>query len=279
LRPSGAYTDDMGDFGHLTDLARDIRAAYVSPPDKETEARHLAAMAETVRAHADAELANQPRPRRRPRAWAIKEAFMTRTRTAALATKLAALTLVAVFATGGLAIAGVISLPNPLPDQASDRAEGVHDAIQGSDPSEERCAFGLSVAEAASDGHGNQPSSTDACEQEASQTEATADNGKSEQGDVEAQQNGAQPDPGAGREFGESISDRANGGEPQGGDGREFGESVSGEAKEFVDTPESQGGPETGETNSQEGQANAEEHAQGSPEAGQEKAGEHVPER
>ncbi len=272
----------MGDFDHLTDLAEDVRATYVVPPDEETESRHLAAMAEVARAHAEPELSKQPNPRRRSRARAFKGGLMIRTRIPALA----ALTLVAAFATGGLAAAGVISLPNPLPEQASDRAGAVHDEIQGSDPSEEHCAFGLSVAEAASNGHGSQPSSSDACDQEngADATEANTErgksgeeHGKSEEGDVEAQ--GAEPDTDAGQAFGDSVSDRAEGGEPQNGGGRDFGDSVSDEAKDLVDTPEPQGAPETGDTNSQEGQANAETHAQGGPETGQEKAGEHTPDR
>ena len=142
------------------------------------------------------------------------------------------------------------------------------------------------MAEAASNGHGNQPSSADACEQEngADQTEATSEHGESgeehgKSGDVEAQQNGADPDSDAGREFGDSVSDRARGGEPQGGDGREFGESVSGEAKELVGTPSRRAVRRPARAHSQEGQANVEEHAQGSPETGQETAGEHAPER
>ena len=293
MRPPGAYTDEMGDLDHLTELVHDVRAAYVVPPDEETESRHLAAMAEAVRAHTDLDLSNQTRPRRRPRTRAIKEALIMRTRTAALATKLASLTLVAAFATGGLAVAGVISLPNPLPDQASDRAKDVHDAIDGSNPAEERCAFGLAVAEAASDGNGDRPSSSDACEQENSSSQeakSEAERGKSgeehgksdaarENGDVETQQNGAHPVEGAGREFGDSVSDDATTGVPRDGGGRGFGESVSGGAKELVPRPTPPNGAETGETQSQEGQANGETRAQGGPETGQTIAGEHKPER
>ena len=308
MSPPGAYTDDMGDLPHmsdreidrllagkslddeapdeLADFVREVRGVYVAPPAKAIESRQVAAMAKVARVAANGDRTVRAQATRRRRTFAFKEALMTRTRTATTAVKLAALSAVAVLATSGLAAAGVIELPNPLPGQASDRAEGVHEAIQGSDPAAEHCAFGLSVAEAASNGHGNQPSSADACEQEngADQAAANGEHGKSgeehgKSGDVEAQQNGADPDSDAGREFGDSVSDRATGDEPQGGDGREFGESVSGEAKELVDTPEPQGGQETGETHSQEGQANTEEHAQGSPETGQETAGEHAPER
>jgi hypothetical protein len=52
-----------------------------------------------------------------------------------------------------------------LPTSASDRAEAVHDALeQGGDPGEERCAFGLGIAAAASDGHGQVPTAGEACE-------------------------------------------------------------------------------------------------------------------
>src|SRR6187200_938007 len=96
---------------------------------------------------------------------------MTRTRTATTAVKLAALTIVAAMAMGSLAAAGVIELPNPLPDQSSDKAQAVHEAIQGSDPAVE---------------HQNA-----AAQEENGKLESTED-----EGDVQAE--GADPQEGAG---------------------------------------------------------------------------------
>ena len=149
---------------------------------------------------------------------------MTRTRTATTAVKLAALTTVAALATGGLAAAGAIELPNPLPDQASDQADAVHEAIQGSDP---------------------------AAEHQNAAAEAQDENGKLESAEDDVDAQGADPQEGAGQAFGDSVSDRASGGEPK-ENGREFGESVSDEAQQLVPRPEPQGGPETGEENAQE---------------------------
>jgi hypothetical protein len=224
--------DDLTAFGDA------VRAAYLASPDEETKARHLSAMAEEARGVRHEVVTARG-------GHGLKEAAMTRFRNAALTAKLAALTLTAALATGGLATAGVISLPDSLPGSASDKAETVHDAIDGSDPSEERCAFGQEVAEAASDGKSDPQA--DAC----GDAGATAEDRGGKSGDVEAQQNGADPEEGAGREFGDSVSNRATGGEPK-EDGREFGDSVSDEAQQLVPRPEPQ--PESGETQSQQGQ-------------------------
>lgn len=259
MSPPGAYGDDMGDLPHmsdreidrlfagkdgeatdeLADFVSEVRAAYVAPPDKAIESRQVAAMAEMARVTADRKIAVRAEAPRRRRTLAFKEALMTRTRTATAAVKLAALTIVAALATGGLAAAGAIELPNPLPDQASDQAKAVHEAIQGSDPAAE---------------HGKLESAED-------------------EGDVQAE--GADPEEGAGQAFGDSVSDRASGGEPK-DNGREFGESVSDEAQQLVPRPEPQGGPETGEANAQEQET---PEPQGSRETGDEAAGTHVPER
>jgi hypothetical protein len=245
----------MGDLPDLNDreiedLVREIRAVYVLPPADATEARHLVAMASVTRVAADRDLTVRASAHRRRRTLAFKEALMTRTRTLTIAAKLAALSLVAAFATGGLAAAGVIDLPNPLPDQASDRSKAVHETIDGADPAE---STGLAI------GSDAQPESA------------------GDEGDVGAQANGAEPEEGAGQEFGDSVSDRASGGEPQEG-GSEFGESVSDEAKQLVPRPEPEplGGPETGETHSQQ---EITPEPQGGPETGEEKSGEHRPER
>jgi hypothetical protein len=229
------------EFAPFADL---VRQTYLARPDAATEARHLAAMADL--AH---DVDHEAIPVR-PQGRGLKEAVVTRFRTAAPAVKLAALTLFAALATGGLATAGVISLPNSLPGSASDRATAVHEAIEGVDPS----------AQAESDDPGVRVGPPE-------------DRGKPEttsEDDVEAQQNGADPEEGAGQAFGDSVSDRASGGEPKEG-GRDFGESVSEEAQQLVShpSPEAQGdaetGQETGETHSQAGRDIAESHDGGQP--------------
>jgi len=253
----------MGDLPHMSDhemtdelahFVGEVRATYVVPPAKAIESRQVAAMAEVARAAADREIPVRAEAPSRRRTLAFKEALMTRTRTATTAVKLAALTIVAALAMGSLAAAGVIELPNPLPDQSSDKSKAVHEAIQGSDP---------------------------ATEHQNAAAEAQGENGKLEstedEGDADAQ--GADPQEGAGQAFGDSVSDRASGGEPQEG-GREFGESVSDEAQQLVPRPEpqAQGSPETGEENSQAQETETPE-PQGSRETGDEAAGEHAPER
>ncbi|HET8820042.1 MAG TPA: hypothetical protein VFM57_00710 [Thermoleophilaceae bacterium] len=175
----------------------------------------------------------------------------------AVAGRIAALTLVIAPATGGLAAAGVISLPD-LPTAASDRAEAAHEAIgQGGDPAEERCAFGLGVAAAASDGQGQAPTASEACER--AESAGARDARKADRPERGAQRR----DQGAVTQnshssFGDSVSDRATSGEPK-NDGRAFGESVSGEAQEHAPAlpPQAQNAPETGEARSGQGQENA----------------------
>ena len=218
----------------LAPVAEAVREAYLTPPDEATEVRHLAAMAEAARVIQHEAIPVRSRTR------GLKEAVVTRFRTAALAAKLAALSLFAALMTGGLATAGVIDLPDSLPGTASDRAEAVHDAIDGTDPSETHPGTLIEPAE----GQGAQ---------------ASEEHGKSDESsgkNAEAQENGAD---GAGQAFGDSVSDRASGGEPK-DDGRTFGESVSGEAKNLGAEP--QGGPETGETHSQGNQETGETHSQ-----------------
>ena len=175
--------------------------------------------------------------------------------------------LVIVLATCGFAAAGVISLPD-LPSSASDRAEAVHDAIeQGGDPSEERCAFGLGVAAAASDGHGEAPTASEACEKAESardaRTQRKAERGAQRGGEGTVTQNSHSS-------FGDSVSDRATAGEPK-EDGRAFGESVSGEAKQHAPAlpPQAQNGPETGETRSEQGGENGQAFSEQGQETGE----------
>jgi hypothetical protein len=235
----GALGDDMGypQQDDLAPLADAVREAYLTPPDEATQARHLAAMAEAARV-----IQHETIPAR-PKARGLKGDLVTRFRTAAPAVKLAALTVIGAFATGGLATAGVIDLPDSLPGSASDRANAVHDAIDGVDASETHPGTLIEPADGANEA-------------------SSEEHGKS----AEAQQNGAD---GAGRAFGDSVSDRESGGETK-EDGSAFGDSVSEEAKNLVDHPEPQGSQETGsqetgETHSQQGQDIAESHGGGSP--------------
>jgi hypothetical protein len=256
------------DGDDLAGFVCDVRDTYLGPPDDATAVRHLAAMKEATHV-LDSAPAREARSNGTPRGrWAFGwRGAMTRMRTAALAAKLAAVTLVAALATGGLAAAGVISLPE-LPGAASDQAKSVHEAIEkGGDPTQERCAFGLQIAQAATDGQGDVPSAQEACEKANAKSEARGQRGKGtsarRNGDVGVQQNGAQPDPNKLRSFGDSVSDRATGGEPKQG-GRAFGESVSGDAQELVPhpTPQTGAGPQTGESHSQQGQQTGESHSQ-----------------
>jgi hypothetical protein len=217
----------------LTTVAETVREAYLTPPDEATEARHLAAMVEQARVISHEAITARPQRR------GLKEELVTRFRMAAPAAKLAGVTVIAVAMTGGLATAGVIDLPDSLPGSASDRADAVHEAIDGVDASETHPGTLIEPA--------------------SGQSQASSEeHGKS----AEAKENGAD---GAGQAFGDSVSDRASGGEPK-DDGRAFGESVSGEAKELVDQPEPttepQGSRETGETHSQTGQETGETHSQ-----------------
>jgi hypothetical protein len=243
----GEATDELPDF------VSEVRAAYVAAPARAIESGQVAAMAEIARVTATRDIAVRAEAPRRRRTLAFKEALMTRTRTATTAVKLAALTIVAALAMGSLAAAGVIELPNPLPDQSSDKANAVNEALQGSDPAAE-----------------HQNAAADA-QEENGKLESTED-----EGDVDAQ--GADPQEGAGQAFGDSVSDRASGGEPKEG-GREFGESVSDEAQQLVPRPEPQGGPETGEENAQQEETQETPEPQGSRETGEEAAGTHAPER
>lgn len=250
MSPSGALEDDMGisPQDELTPIAEPIREAYLTPPDEATEARHLAAMA------AEACVTQHEAIPARPEARGLKEVLVTRFRTAAPLAKLAALTIVAAFATAGLATAGAIDLPDSLPGSSSDRANAVHQTIEGVDASE--TAPGTLIEPAGGQGA----------------AAADEEHGKSEES-AQAKENGADSE---GAAFGDSVSDRATAGEPK-DDGRAFGDSVSEEAKQLGTDPASEpqgsretgethsqeGGSETGQTHSQEGQANAESHRGG----------------
>ena len=146
-----------------------------------------------------------------------------------------------------------------LPTSASDRAEAVHEALeQGGDSAGERCAFGLGTAAAASDGHGEVPTASEACGRAGSAANARAER-KADRPDRGAQRRrqGAVTPQNSHSSFGESVSERATSGEPK-NDGRAFGESVSEEAQEHAPAlpPQAQNGAETGEIRSEQGQEN-----------------------
>lgn len=184
--------------------------------------------------------------------------------------RIAALALVITLATGGLAAAGVVSLPD-LPTAVSDNAESVHEAIeQGGDPANERCAFGLGIAAAASDGHGEVPAASEACESGASGADARVERkaDRPERG-AQRRRQGAVPQD-SHRSFGDSVSERATSGEPQ-SDGRAFGQSVAEEAKELAPAPapQAQNGPESGETASEQGRENGQAFSEQGQETGE----------
>jgi hypothetical protein len=184
----------------------------------------------------------------------LKEATMTRIRTATLAAKLAAAALVAALATGGLAGAGVISLPG----ESSQTAKDAVPAETGSDASQQNVNIVVERGksnEARGNGNGK---------------------GSSAQGEVGTQQQGdhaAQPDPEDLREFGNRVSGDAQ-------DGGVDGQEIAGEAQNLVPRPgqqqAAQGSRETGESFSQQGQGTAQQGqgtGEGASQGGQEIAG------
>ena len=195
----------------------------------------------------------------------------TQTRKGAFAGRIAALALVIALATGGLAAAGAISLPD-LPTSASERAEAVHDAIEkGGDPGDERCAFGLGVAAAASDGHGQVPTASEACERAESAADRRAERkaDRPERG-AQGRRQGAVTTRDSHSNFGESVSERATAGVPK-DDGRALRKSVSDDAPGHAPAPppQAQNGPETGETHSEQGQENGQAFSEQGRETGE----------
>ena len=160
--------------------------------------------------------------------------------------QIAGLALATASTTAGLAVAGVVSLPD-LPEAASDRAESVHQTLeQGGHPGPAEQA-GQSEAGARS-------------ERRSDRRPDSATRARTER----ASQAGSHDD------FGESVSQRAMSGEPQ-EDGREFGESVSTEARERTPAPAPQAetGRETGQAIAEQGGANGQAPPAQGPETGQ----------
>lgn len=153
--------------------------------------------------------------------------------------------LLIALATGGLATAGVVSLPD-LPDAASDRAEAVHDALERGDRP--------GPASQASD------AAKARVERKADRSERGAQRGG--QGTVTTQNSH--------NDFGDTVSDRATAGEPK-EDGRAFGESVSGEAKQHAPAlpPQAQNAPENGEARSEQGGENGQAFSEQRQETGE----------
>jgi hypothetical protein len=180
LRDLDAYPNEMGSFSRMSVdvFARQVRAVYVERPGRATEARQLAAILEAVHGLTEAGV-----PVAAARADSNEQASTRRkillgNRRASLIARLAAVALLGVVTTAGLAFAGV-SLPEPakgvakalgLPNQdggpeasgqpsdlpANARGDEVTDFIHGAGATERGaeggCEFGQDVAEIASEG-------------------------------------------------------------------------------------------------------------------------------
>ena len=258
-------------------FARDLRDVYVTRPSEATQRRHLAAITELARSldHESASVS-----RRKP---------MLTSRLMARAAKTAACAASLVLATAGLAVAGV-ELPAPandafgklglsLPNQAgggdgsssaSERATEVHGVIDATPPGDRGCEFGHAVAGAA---RGS-----------ALPTQAQAACGHGEDGAArsdEARRRGhanargdsvGNSQSSAGRSFGEETSQRARGlGDATPEQRRQFGEDTSQGAQNLgadpaaaaPTPPAAEGGPETGQTHSEAGQATGDQASGG----------------
>jgi hypothetical protein len=234
-------TDDEQDE-RLAELLREMPTAFAAAPDTETESRHLAAITAAAR-----DLAHQDHSEPDPALGAKWRNTLSRNRRMIVTAKLAASALAVCAASAGLAVAGV-TLPDPasdvakaigLPNQADDKSDNAAD-IEGAEDVRQN-----SKPDTTSDGEGD---------------------------DVSTESHGE------GHGIGESVSDDAQ----QLGDAmseadtpeerkaiaEEFSNSVKEQARDRSRLPEqAQSAPESGETQSQDGQS-----------LGEEKADEHRPE-
>lgn len=264
----------------LAEFARDLRDVYVITPSEATQARHLAAITELARSLDDH---SASLPRRHP---------MLTSRPMVRAAKAAACAASLVLATAGLAVAGVelpapaneafgklgLSLPNQAggggdPTSTSGRAGDVKSVIDATAPGARDCEFGHAVAGAA---RGS-----------ALPTQAQAACGRGEDGAAgnhEAQGRGrghanaargesvGNSQSTAGRSFGEETSQRAQGlGDATPEQRRQFGDDTSEGAQDLGGdpaaaapaAPAAEGGPETGQTQSNVGQATGDQASGG----------------
>jgi hypothetical protein len=263
----------------LAGFARDLRDVYVTSPSEATQARHLAAITELARSLDD----HSASPSRRNR--------MLTSRPMMRAVKAAACAASLVFATAGLAVAGV-ELPAPandafgklglsLPNQAgggggsssaSEHATDVQSVIDATAPADRGCEFGHAVAGAA---RGSAlPTQAQAACGHGEHGAARSDEAQAEgRGHANARGDSAgNSQSTAGRSFGEETSQRARGlddATPE--QRRQFGDDTSGGAQDLGGDPQAaapappaaEGGPETGQTQSDAGQANGDQASGG----------------
>jgi hypothetical protein len=273
----------------LTGFARDLRDVYVTSPSEATQARHLAAIMELARSLDDDSASLS---RRNP---------MLTSRPMVRAAKAAACAASLVFATAGLAVAGVqlpapaneafgklgLSLPNQAgggggPSSTSERATEVHGVIDATAPGDRDCEFGHAVA-AAARGSALPTQAQAAC--------GHGEDGAARKNEAQARGRGHANAGGnsvgssqstAGRAFGEQTSQRSQGlgdAAPDQSDAasdqrRQFGEDTSVGAQELGSEPPAaplaapappapEGGRETGQTQSDSGQATGDQASGG----------------
>lgn len=273
-------TDQTPD-GLLAGFARDLRDVYVKTPSEATQARHLNAITELARSldHHSASLSRRN--------------SMLTSRPMVRAAKAAACAASLVFATAGLAVAGVelpapaneafgklgVSLPNQAggdgPSSTSGRASEVHGVIDATPPADRDCEFGHAVAGAAR-GSALPTQAQAACghgeDGAARRNEAqTRGHGHANAGGVSA----GNTQSAAGRAFGEETAERAQGlGDATPEQRRQFGEDTSEGAQQLGTEapaaplaapapPAPEGGRETGQTQSDAGQATGDQASGG----------------
>jgi hypothetical protein len=234
-RENGAAGDE------LAELLAGMKVAYVQAPNAQVTSAHLEAIvAEAVplRLAADAELESASRTNRPTRRFR-----MTPKRIALLP----AAALAALLSTAGLAAAGV-TMPSAarapfsavgiqLPNQA--RSSDVHAVIDATQPADRGCAFGQSVAGAASQGQSAAPGTP--CDKgvaashsqagEHSNTSGTSPAAREKTG-AGGQPAGVPPTPPAGQEFGQSTAADAQ--QNASTEGQAFGQSTSEEAQSLT---------------------------------------------
>lgn len=263
----------------MAGFARDLRDVYVTRPSEATQRRHLAAITELARSldHDSGSVS-----RRKP---------MLTSRLMARAAKTAACAASLVLATAGLAVAGV-ELPAPandafgklglsLPNQAggdhastsaSERATEVQGVIDATAPGDRGCEFGHAVAGAAR-GSALPTQAQAACghgEDGAARSDEARARGR---GHANAGgDSGGNSQSSAGRSFGEETSQRAQGlGDATPEQRRQFGEDTSQGAQNLgadpaaaaPAPPAAEGGPESGQTHSEAGQATGDQASGG----------------
>jgi hypothetical protein len=263
----------------LEGFTRDLRDAYATSPPEATQARHLAAITELARSLDDHS------------ASLSRRNTMLTSRSMARAAKAAACAASLVFATAGLAVAGVelpapaneafgklgLSLPNQAgggggPSSQSERATEVQGVIDATAPGDRDCEFGHAVAGAAR-GSTLPTQAQAACghgEDGAARKNEGRARGRSNANGVRGNSQST-----AGRAFGEETSERAQGlGDAIPEQRRQFGEDLSEGAQELGSEPPAaplaqpappgpEGGRETGQTQSDAGQATGDQASGG----------------